>query len=107
VAQSERHTLTSALRRYQVMADIVGVGLLLLVFVGMPLQYAAGQPVVVSVVGPIHGFAYIMYLAAAFDLSRRARLSVGKIAAMVAAGLVPFLAFYVERRISQGLVALP
>ena len=107
MAQPEGQTLSAALRRYQVMANIVGVGLLLLVFVGMPLQYAAGQPVVVSVVGPLHGLAYIAYLAAALDLSRRARLSVGKIAAMIGAGLVPFLAFYVERGISRDLVARP
>ena len=105
MAQPEGPALSTALRRYQVMANVVGVGLLLLVFVGMPLQYGAGQPVVVSVIGPIHGFAYLVYLAAALDLSRRARLSVGKIAAMIGAGLVPFVAFYVERRISRALLS--
>jgi integral membrane protein len=89
------------------MANVVGVGLLLLVLVGMPLQFAAGQPVVVSVIGPIHGLAYIVYLAAVFDLSRRERFSVGRIAAMIGAGLVPFLAFYVERRITRSLVPVP
>jgi len=107
VAQSEGPALNTALRRYQVMADVVGVGLLLLVLVGMPLQFAAGQPAVVSVIGPIHGVAYIVYLAAVFDLSRRERLSIGRIAAMIGAGLVPFLAFYVERRITRSLVPVP
>ena len=104
MAQSQRSALSTALRRYQVMATVVGVGLVLLVCVGMPLQLAAGQPVVVSVIGPIHGLAYIVYLAAVLDLSRRERLSLGPIAAMVGAGLIPFLAFYVERRITRRLV---
>jgi integral membrane protein len=107
VAQSEGPALSTPLRRYQVMADVVGVGLLLLVLVGMPLQFGAHQPVVVSIIGPIHGLAYIVYLAAVFDLSRRERLSVGRIAAMIGAGLVPFLAFYVERRITRSLVPVP
>jgi integral membrane protein len=106
VAQPEGAALTGALRRYQVMAYVVGVGLLLLVAVGMPLQYVAGQPIVVQVIGPLHGMAYIVYLVAALDLARRARLSVWQIAAMIGAGLVPLVAFYVERRITRRLAVL-
>ncbi|MCL4423763.1 MAG: DUF3817 domain-containing protein [Actinobacteria bacterium] len=43
------------------MAYIVGTGLLILVLVGVPLQYAAGKPEVVQIVGPIHGMLYIIY----------------------------------------------
>jgi integral membrane protein len=85
------------------MAYVVGMGLLLLVAVGLPLKYGAGQAAVVHVVGPLHGFAYLLYLVAAIDLGRRARVSVGAMAAMIGAGLVPFLAFFVERRITQRL----
>jgi len=53
------------------MSYIVGVGLLLLVFVGIPLQYAAGKPAFAAIIGPIHGLLYIVYLATAFDLARR------------------------------------
>ncbi len=79
------------------MAYVVGVGLLVLVFVGVPLQYAAGRPAVVQVVGPIHGFLYIVYLVTVADLARRFRLGLGQVIALVAAGFVPFLAFVVER----------
>lgn len=83
------------------MAYIVGVGLLVLVLVGMPLQYGAGLPAVVAVVGPIHGFLYIVYLATALDLGRRARFTLLQMAAMVGAGFLPFLAFVIERRITR------
>jgi integral membrane protein len=83
------------------MAYVVGVGLIVLVFIGVPLQYAAGDRGVVAVVGPLHGFLYIVYLAAAFDLARRARLSIWQMAAMVGAGFIPFLAFYVEHRMTK------
>lgn len=85
------------------MAYVVGVGLLILVLVGVPLQYGAGEPAVVAVVGPIHGFLYIIYLAAAYDLARRNRWGLGRLAALVLAGFLPFLAFVVERRVTRGM----
>jgi len=88
-----------ALVRYRVMAYVVGVGLVLLVFVGMPLQFAAHQKVVVEVVGTLHGYLYLLYLGTALDLARRAHWRLGRIVAVVAAGFVPFLAFVVEHRV--------
>jgi integral membrane protein len=93
--------LNAALTRYRVMAYLVGAGLLVLTLIGVPLQYAAGRSQVVAVVGPIHGFLYIIYLAMAYDLARRARFTLLQLAAMVGAGLVPFLAFVVEHRVVQ------
>ncbi|MHB8294366.1 MAG: DUF3817 domain-containing protein [Acidimicrobiales bacterium] len=86
----------AALRRYRVIAYIVGTLLLILTLIGIPLQLAAGQPEVVSLVGPIHGFAYIIYLAAGYDLARRGTWTKGQMAAVALAGLVPFLTFVVE-----------
>ena len=83
------------------MAYAVGVGLLVLVLVGMPLKYAAGQPEVVDVVGPVHGFLYIIYLIAGADLTRRARWPISSLAPVILAGLVPFLMFIVERRVTR------
>lgn len=93
--------LDSALTRYRIMAYIVGVGLMILVFVGMPLQYGAGEKIVVAIVGPFHGFLYIVYLVAALDLARRARFTLLQMAAMVGAGLLPGLAFVIERKITS------
>jgi integral membrane protein len=89
-----------ALLRYRIMAFVIGTGLFILVFVGMPLQYAAGHPAVDAVVGPIHGFFYIVYLMAAVDLARRARFTLLQMAAMVGAGFLPFLAFIIEHRVN-------
>jgi integral membrane protein len=91
--------IDGALMRYRIMAYVVGVGLILLVFVGLPLQFAAHQTLVVQVVGTIHGYLYLVYLAAALDLARRAHWRLGRIVAVVAAGFVPFLAFVIEHRV--------
>ncbi len=101
--------VSGALFRYRILAFIVGVGLCVLVFIGMPLQYFAHSKVVVAIVGPIHGFVYIVYLAAAFDLFRRRRWSIWQLLQPILAGLVPGVAFVVEhlttKRVKAELVS--
>jgi integral membrane protein len=91
------------------MAFIVGTGLAVLCFIGIPLQLAGGGPLgknnwpwtsVVEIVGPIHGIFYIVYLLACLDLASRARLKTAQLLGMVCSGLLPVLAFYMERKVT-------
>lgn len=86
-----------ALIRFRAIAYLVGVVLILLVVVGMPLKYGWDQPVVVETVGPAHGFLYMVYLLASFDLGRRADWSLRRMLLLMLAGTVPFVSFYAER----------
>lgn len=97
---TDLRSLDGALLRYRVLAFVIGIGLALLVFVGIPLQIA-GHASLEEIVGPIHGFFYIVYLVVALDLARRARFRFGEMLAMVGAGLLPILAFVIERRITR------
>ncbi len=83
------------------MSVAVGIMLLVLVGVAMPLQYIGHEPEMASVVSVAHGLLYIVYLVTAADLARRARFSAGQLVAVVCAGFLPFLAFYVEWRTSR------
>jgi integral membrane protein len=96
----------AALTRYRVIAWIVGVALILLVVIGMPLKYVFDNPVVVETVGQAHGFLYMVYLLAAFDLSRRAEWPLKRMLLVMLAGTVPFVSFYAERRVT-GWLARP
>jgi integral membrane protein len=93
--------VSAALLRYRVIAWIVGVVLLVLVLVGMPLKYIWHDPTVVQTVGPVHGFLYIVYLLASFDIGRRAGWPLRRMLLVMAAGTVPFLSFYAERRVTR------
>ena len=59
------------------MALIVGTGLAVLCFVGIPLQVIGDNKwpwtAVVEIVGPLHGIFYIVYLLTCLDLAGRAR----------------------------------
>jgi len=86
---------------YRVLAVLVGIGLLTLVFVGMPLKYAADSPDVVKVVGPLHGFLYVVYMLCALQLWLRERWKFTFALAVACAGFVPFLSFYAERQVTK------
>ncbi len=86
---------------YRVMAFTTATLLIILVFVGVPLQLVAGRPGVVNVVGTMHGFLYIVYLVVAFRLTHRLRIPKWQMALVLLAGTVPFCAFVAERKMSR------
>jgi integral membrane protein len=94
-----------ALIRYRVMTYIVGSALIVLVFLGVPLQVWAHFDLVAKVEGTIHGYLYLLYLFTAADLARRARWRLGRILAVVLSGFVPGLAFVVEHRVVKQMKA--
>jgi integral membrane protein len=90
--------MAAALTRFRVMAYIVGVFLLILVFVAVPLKYFADSPTLVAIVGPIHGFLYMIYLVTAFDLAVRAKWPFTRTVLVLLAGTIPVMSFIAERR---------
>ena len=93
--------MTAALKRYRVVAWVVGVLLLVLVGIAMPLKYFADEPAMVSVVGPIHGFVYMVYLVIAFDLSVRAKWTFTRTLVVLLAGTIPVMSFVAERKVTS------
>ena len=82
--------------RYRVMAYITGVVLMILCFVGIPLQIA-GYPALVNVVGTGHGILYMIYLVTAALLAWKLRLAIVPTVLVLLAGTIPILTFVVER----------
>jgi integral membrane protein len=86
----------AAVLRYRVMAYITGVVLVVLCFVGIPLQ-VAGHPAVANDVGVVHGILYIIYVIVAYLLSRLLKLAPAPTVLLLLAGTIPVLTFVVER----------
>jgi integral membrane protein len=93
-----------ALTRYRIIAWVVGVVLLVLVLVGMPLKYLGDQDSVVAIVGPIHGFLFMVYVVLTFDLARRVRWPFGRMLLVMLAGTIPFFSFWAERKVSHSWI---
>jgi integral membrane protein len=96
-------TVQAAVLRYRVMAYVTGTVLIVLCFVGVPLQ-VAGHPVVANDVGVVHGILYIIYLVFAWRLSRRLRLANKPTVIMLLAGTIPVMTFIVERWITRRFI---
>lgn len=87
------------LLRYRVMADVVGVVLLVLVFVGVPL-HVAGHPAVSRAVSPVHGALYMVLVLCVLLLARAHHWSVTRTVLVALGGTVPVVSFLVERRVA-------
>ena len=95
--------LARAVRRYRIMAYVTGVVLVILCFVGIPLQVFAHNEFVVNYVGTMHGILYIIYLAAAYLMTRQVGLKLAspQTVLVLLAGTIPVLTFVVERWVTH------
>ncbi len=95
--------LVTAVRRYRIMAYVTGVVLIVLCFVGIPLQIFAHDLVVVNYVGTTHGILYLIYLAAAYLMTRQVgmKLASPQTVLVLLAGTIPVLTFVVERWVTR------
>ena len=106
-------TLQSALTRYRVMANVVGVLLIVLILVGVPLKYLTQDGTtaqqtgewITQNLGIAHGWLYMIFLVMAFLLSRKARWSVGLTLVTLLCGTVPVLSFWAEHRATRAVRA--
>lgn len=85
---------------YRVMAYVTGVVLIVLCVLAV-LQAFVADSAAVNVVGTVHGALYIIYLLAAFPLTRRLRLAAWPTVAVLLAGTIPVMTFVVERHVSH------
>jgi integral membrane protein len=87
---------STTLGRYRIMANVVGV-MLIVVFIGLIPAINSMD----AVIGPIHGALYIVYLLTVLQVWQRYRLHLPVVVAMVVAGWVPFVAFLAERWVTR------
>ncbi len=116
--------MKAALLRYRVMANVVGVLLVVLVLVGVPLANFDGTSMwtvfpstpmiwpegstahsvgeaITTYLGIAHGWLYMLFLVTAFLLSRKARWSIPFTLVTLLLGTVPLLSFWAERRATR------
>jgi integral membrane protein len=107
IAPEDVDAARTRLTFFKVMAFVVGVGLLILV-VEIVLSYGFGMK---GDQNPLswwpqpHGFIYMVYLVATALLGFKVGWSLPKMVLVMLAGCVPFLSFWVERRVATEVEA--
>lgn len=89
---------TSIIKRFRTIAVAEGISFLVLLGIAMPLKYIWGQPLAVKYVGWAHGLLFIAYFIAAVPLFTRLKWPVERLYGLVAASVLPFGTFVLERK---------
>lgn len=85
----------SPLRTLRFVSLLEGATLVALVCVAVPLKHLAGYPAATSILGPIHGFAFLLYGWMMVQAISAGGWSRDEIARCALAGFIPFGAFFV------------
>jgi integral membrane protein len=97
--------MRAAALRYRVMAYITGVLIIVVCFVGIPLQVAANNTFIVNQIGTVHGFLYIVYIIVAYILAQKLKMKFWPTILLLLAGTIPILTFFVERWMNRTYIA--
>ena len=105
--------MKTALLRYRVMANIVGVLLIVLILIGVPLKYLAADAsgaqdageFITTYLGIAHGWLYMIFLVMAALLARKARWTIPFTVTTLLAGTVPIVSFWAEHRATKAVRA--
>jgi integral membrane protein len=92
-------SVRGALLRYRVMAFVVGVTLLLFC-AALVLKYVTKTIESDSLLAIAHGWLFMIYVLLGLDLGFRMRWSFGRLVLMTLSGMVPFLSFYAEHKVT-------
>ncbi len=97
----------AAVLRYRVMAYITGVLIIVVCFIGIPMQVAAHNAFIVNDIGTIHGILYIIYVIFAYLLSQKLGMPTKswQTVLLLLAGTVPIMTFFVERWMMRTYIA--
>ena len=85
------------LRRMRLVSLLEGITLLILVFVAVPLRHIGGYRIATTIMGPIHGTAFLFYIWMLIQTVADLSIPRRDIMWMIAAAFVPFGAFLNER----------
>ena len=104
-SQPEHLATRAALGRYRVMAFVTGT-LLLIVTLNVILKYLVGIDnesylQIASIIAIVHGWVFVIYAATCLHLWMRMKWRLGRLATMVAGGVVPVMSFIVERKVRR------
>lgn len=93
--------LPLVLRWLRTIGFIEGVSTLMLFGIAMPLKYAADIPIAVTVAGSVHGGLFMVYLATILWVMVVYRWPLFRGVALLAASILPFGPFVMDRRIPR------
>lgn len=91
--------LKTNLGRLRVVGFLEGISYLLLLFIAMPAKYWGDNPMLVKVLGPIHGALFVLFVLIAFSVAADQKWKFGTTLKVLVSSIIPFGTFYVDKKI--------
>lgn len=92
--------LKTPIGRLRLIGYIEGLSLLVLLFIAVPLKYAAGDPSLSKIMGPLHGALFLLFifntLSVGVEQQWKFKQTTYKV---MLACIIPFGTFYIDRKI--------
>ncbi|WP_344836123.1 DUF3817 domain-containing protein [Actinocorallia longicatena] len=85
------------LRAFRLVSLAEATSFLILLLIAMPVKYMGDNPVLVKIVGPIHGVLFIAYVGLVLLTFGQLRWGWGKVILALAASVLPVAPYFVER----------
>ncbi|MBT1709975.1 DUF3817 domain-containing protein [Fulvivirgaceae bacterium PWU5] len=99
--------LTTKIGRLRLIGILEGISLLVLIGIAVPLKHVLDEPLLVRIMGPVHGLLFLMFvintLSVGIDYRWKFSTTTWKV---LVACLVPFGTFYIDRRILSKMATL-
>jgi integral membrane protein len=99
--------LTTKIGRLRLIGILEGISLLVLIGIAVPLKHALDEPLLVRIMGPVHGLLFLMFvintLSVGIDYRWKFSTTTWKV---LVACLIPFGTFYIDRRILSKMTPL-
>jgi integral membrane protein len=101
IAPSDPAEELSQLRRMRLVSVVEGCTLLMLVFVAVPIKHLGGYAIATTIMGPVHGMAFLLYVWTLIETISGANFPRADVVRMVVAAFIPFGAFLNERALRR------
>ena len=84
-------------RGFTILGRLEGLSFLTLLFIAMPLKYIMHEPIVVKIMGPLHGGLFLLYCALAFWTASEQEWPLKQHLMAYVAAVIPFGPFLFEK----------
>ena len=92
--------LKTSLGRLRLVSYMEGISLLVLAGIAVPLKYWGGDPVLVRIIGPVHGILFLLFIVLTLSVGVERQWSFTKTTVKILIScFIPFATFYIDRHI--------
>ena len=87
---------TKTFNWFRKIAFAEGISFLVLLLIAMPLKYFAGLPIAVTIVGGLHGFLFVAFVAIAWLAMNKYKKNWGWLVKSFIASIIPLGTFWMD-----------